>query len=55
MGVRQKAIELAIGDNEFAEALRLIKIAGDPISAYNIFGLRLLASSRRPAMRSKKR
>jgi tetratricopeptide (TPR) repeat protein len=42
MGVRQKAIELAISDNEYAEALKLINEAGDPISAYNIFGRALI-------------
>jgi tetratricopeptide (TPR) repeat protein len=42
LGVRQKAIELAISDGEYAEALRLINEAADPASAYNIFGRALL-------------
>lgn len=42
MGVRQKAIELAITDNEYPEALRLINEAVDPISAYNLWGRALL-------------
>lgn len=42
LGVRQKAIELAIADGEYAEALRLINEATDPASAYNIYGRALL-------------
>ncbi|HEY3874874.1 MAG TPA: hypothetical protein VGM92_05325 [Candidatus Kapabacteria bacterium] len=42
MGVRQKAIEYALGDNDYAEALRLINEAPDPASAYNLFGRALL-------------
>jgi tetratricopeptide (TPR) repeat protein len=42
MGVRQKAIELAISDGEYPDALRLINEAGDPMSAYNVFGRALL-------------
>ncbi|MDP4242649.1 MAG: hypothetical protein Q8922_02535 [Bacteroidota bacterium] len=42
MGVRQKAIELAISDNEYPDALRLINEAGDPISAHNLFGRALI-------------
>ncbi len=42
MGVRQKAIEYAIADSEYPDALRLINEAPDPISAYNLFGRALL-------------
>ena len=42
VGVRQKAIEYAIGDNEYPDALRLINEAADPQSAYNLFGRALL-------------
>jgi len=42
LGVRQKAIELAIADGEYPRALQLIKEAPDPISAYNLFGRALL-------------
>ena len=42
LGVRQKAIELAINANEYPRALQLINEASDPISAYNLFGRALL-------------
>ncbi|GEM_PF-2143507 len=42
MGVRQKAIELAIADNEYQKALTYINTAADQISAYNLFGRALL-------------
>jgi tetratricopeptide (TPR) repeat protein len=42
LGVRQKAIEVMIQDGEYAEALRLINEAADPISAHNVFGRALL-------------
>ncbi len=41
-GVRQKAIEYAIADGEYQDALRLINEAPDPNSAYNLFGRALL-------------
>ena len=42
LGVRQKAIEYAIADGEYPDALRLINEAPDPNSAYNLFGRALL-------------
>ena len=42
LGVRQKAIEYAISDGEYPDALRLINEAPDQISAYNLFGRALL-------------
>src|ERR1019366_669713 len=42
LGVRQKAIEYAIADGEYPDALRLINEAPDQISAYNLFGRALL-------------
>ena len=42
MGVRQKAIELYIGDGDYATALKLINEAADPISAHNLFGRALI-------------
>ena len=42
LGVRQKAIELAIADGEYPRALQLINEAPDQISAYNLFGRALL-------------
>jgi tetratricopeptide (TPR) repeat protein len=42
LGIRQKAIELAIADGEYHDALRLINEAPDPMSAYNLFGRALL-------------
>ncbi len=42
LGVRQKAIELAIAANEYPTALQLINEATDQASAYNLFGRALL-------------
>jgi tetratricopeptide (TPR) repeat protein len=42
IGVRQKAIELAIEDGEFQEAFKLINEAPDGVAAYNLFGRALL-------------
>ncbi len=42
LGVRQKAIELAIADGEYSRALQLINEAPDQVSAYNLFGRALL-------------
>ncbi len=42
LGVRQKAIELAIMDNEYVPALQLINEAPDQAAAYNLFGRALL-------------
>jgi tetratricopeptide (TPR) repeat protein len=38
LGVRQKAIELALAEGDNDEALRLINEATDPNAAYNLFG-----------------
>jgi tetratricopeptide (TPR) repeat protein len=42
LGVRQKAIEVAVKDGEYVEALQLISSAADPASAHNIYGRALL-------------
>jgi len=42
MGVRQKAIEVYIGDGEYQQALQLILQAPDPVSAHNLFGRALI-------------
>jgi len=43
VGVRQKAIELAIDDGEYDDALRMINEAPDTIAAYNLFGKALVS------------
>jgi len=42
VGVRQKAIELAIDDGEYEDALRMINEAPDSVAAYNLFGRALV-------------
>lgn len=42
LGVRQKAIEVAIDQGDYAEALRLLNEAADPASSYNLYGRALL-------------